>query len=103
MGHTVICVFLERSGYALNFPGSAYDVVTGERLPEALQDLSDILAAEAYITVPVRYRGETVGRLYLTATGRYTFEARMSSFSCNCLNIRCRPLTTSGWSTGWPR
>jgi hypothetical protein len=23
MGHTVSCVFLERSGYALNFPGSA--------------------------------------------------------------------------------
>ncbi len=52
----------------------AYDVVSGERLPEPLQEISDILAAEAYITVPVRYRGETVGRLYLTATRRYTFE-----------------------------
>ena len=52
----------------------AHDVVTGERLPEPLQEISDILAAEAYITVPVRYRGETVGRLYLTATRRYTFE-----------------------------
>src|SRR5262252_2416957 len=52
----------------------AYDVVTGERLPAPLHDLSDLLAAEAYITVPVRYRGETVGRLYLVATGRYTFE-----------------------------
>ena len=52
----------------------AYDIVTGERLPEPLQEISDILAAEAYITVPVRYRGEIVGRLYLTATRRYTFE-----------------------------
>jgi signal transduction histidine kinase len=52
----------------------AYDVVTGERLPEPRQELSDLLAAEAYITVPVRYRSETVGRLYLTATRRYTFE-----------------------------
>src|SRR5262245_33580611 len=52
----------------------AYDIVTGERLPGPLQEISDILAAEAYITVPVRYRGEIVGRLYLTATRRYTFE-----------------------------
>jgi len=52
----------------------AYDVVTGERLAEPRQEISDILAAEAYITVPVRYSGETVGRLYLTATRRYTFE-----------------------------
>src|SRR5262249_29916464 len=52
----------------------AYDVVTGERLAAPQQEISEILAAEAYITVPVRYRGETVGRLYLTATRRYTFE-----------------------------
>src|SRR6266852_1511473 len=53
----------------------AYDVVTRERLPEPLQEMSELLAAEAYITVPVRYRGETVGRLYLTAAQRYPFEA----------------------------
>src|SRR5262247_1321002 len=44
-----------------------YDVVTRERLPEPLQDMRELLAAEAYITVPVRYRGATVGRLYVTA------------------------------------
>jgi len=53
----------------------AYDIVTGERLPEPLQEIHELLAAEAYITVPVRYRGETVGRLYLTAACRYPFEA----------------------------
>lgn len=53
----------------------AYDVVTGARLPDPLQEISELLAAEAYITVPVRYRGETVGRLYLTAACRYPFEA----------------------------
>src|SRR5215510_11418837 len=53
----------------------AYDVVTRERLPEPLQDMRELLAVEAYITVPVRYRGETVGRLYLTAAHRYPFEA----------------------------
>src|SRR5207237_5539000 len=53
----------------------AYDVVTRERLPEPLQDMRELLAAAAYITVPVRYRGETVGRLYLTAADRYPFEA----------------------------
>jgi signal transduction histidine kinase len=53
----------------------AYDVVTGERLPEPQQGIHELLAAEAYITVPVRYRGETVGRLYLTAACRYPFEA----------------------------
>src|SRR6266581_3241242 len=53
----------------------AYDVVTRERLLEPLQDMRELLAAEAYITVPVRYRGETVGRLYLTAAHRYPFEA----------------------------
>jgi signal transduction histidine kinase len=53
----------------------SYDVVTRERLPEPLQDMRELLAAEAYITVPVRYRGETVGRLYLTAAQRYPFEA----------------------------
>src|SRR4029453_2950772 len=30
-----------------------YDVVTGERLPEPLQEIHALLAAEAYITVPV--------------------------------------------------
>jgi signal transduction histidine kinase len=49
--------------------------VTGERLPEPLQEIHELLAAEAYITVPVRYRGGTVGRLYLTAACRYPFEA----------------------------
>src|SRR5499426_1696825 len=44
-----------------------YDVVTRERLPEPRQDMRELLAAEAYITVPVRYRGATVGRLYVTA------------------------------------
>ena len=39
----------------------AYDVVTRERLLESLQDMRELLAAAAYITVPVRYRGETVG------------------------------------------
>jgi len=53
----------------------AYDVMTQERLPEPLQDMRELLAAEAYITVPVRYRGATVGRLYLTAVHRYPFEA----------------------------
>jgi signal transduction histidine kinase len=53
----------------------AYDIVTRERLPEPLQDMRELLAAKAYITVPVRYRGETVGRLYLTAADRYPFEA----------------------------
>src|SRR5712691_89060 len=53
----------------------AYDVVTRERLPEPLQDIRELLAAAAYITVPVRYRGTTVGRLYLTAAQRYPFEA----------------------------
>src|SRR5262249_34256310 len=43
--------------------------------PEPVQEISELLAAEAYITVPVRYRGETVGRLYLTAADRYPFEA----------------------------
>jgi signal transduction histidine kinase len=52
-----------------------YDVVTRERLPEPRQDMRELLAAEAYITVPVRYRGATVGRLYLTAAHRYPFEA----------------------------
>jgi signal transduction histidine kinase len=52
----------------------AYDVVTRERLPEPLQDMHELLAAEAYITVPMRYRGATVGRLYLTAAHRYPFE-----------------------------
>ena len=53
----------------------AYDVVIRERLPVPLQDMRELLAAEAYITVPVRYRGATVGRLYLTAAQRYPFEA----------------------------
>ena len=53
----------------------AYDVVTQERLPEPLQDMRELLAAAAYLTVPVRYRGTTVGRLYLTAAHRYPFEA----------------------------
>jgi signal transduction histidine kinase len=53
----------------------AYDVMTGVRLPEPLQEISQLLAAEAYITVPVRSRRETVGRLYVTATDRYPFEA----------------------------
>ncbi len=53
----------------------AYDILSGERLPDPLQEISELLAAEAYITVPVRYRGETVGRLYLTAACRYSFEA----------------------------
>ncbi|MGE3536482.1 MAG: GAF domain-containing sensor histidine kinase [Candidatus Tectimicrobiota bacterium] len=53
----------------------AYDSVTGARMPPAGQSMRAVLAAEAYITVPVRYRGSTVGRLYLTATRRRTFEA----------------------------
>jgi signal transduction histidine kinase len=53
----------------------AYNVVTRERLPEPLPEIRELLAAKAYITVPVRYRGETVGRLYLTAAHRYPFEA----------------------------
>src|SRR5712691_8076959 len=53
----------------------AYDIVTQERLPEPLQDMRKLLAAEGYITVPVRYRGATIGRLYLTAAQRYSFEA----------------------------
>src|SRR5215510_12381278 len=51
-----------------------YDVVTRERLPEPRQEIRQLLAAEAYITVPVRSRGETVGRLYVTAADRYPFE-----------------------------
>jgi len=53
----------------------AYDVMTGVRLPEPQQEIRQLLAAEAYITVPVRSRGETVGRLYVTAADRYPFEA----------------------------
>ncbi len=53
----------------------AYDVMTQERLPEPPQDMRELLAAEAYITVPVRYRGATIGRLYVTAAQRYPFEA----------------------------
>jgi len=52
-----------------------YDIVNRQRLPEPLHDLREFLAAEAYITVPVRYRSATVGRLYLTATQHYPFEA----------------------------
>jgi signal transduction histidine kinase len=52
-----------------------YDVVNRQRLPEPPHDMRELLAAEAYITVPVRYRGATVGRLYLTATQHYPFEA----------------------------
>jgi len=52
----------------------AYDVMTGVRLPEPQQEIRQLLAAEAYITVPVRSRGETVGRLYVTAADRYPFE-----------------------------
>jgi signal transduction histidine kinase len=37
--------------------------------------MRELLAAEAYITVPVLYRGATIGRLYLTAAHRYPFEA----------------------------
>jgi len=53
----------------------AYDVVTRARLPEPRYDLRDLLAAAAFITVPVRDRGATVGRLYVTAAQRYPFEA----------------------------
>src|SRR5262245_57916656 len=53
----------------------AYDVVTRERLPEPPHDMRELLAAAAYITVPVRYRGATIGRLYVTAADRYPFEA----------------------------
>src|SRR5262245_2135079 len=51
----------------------AYDIVTKERLPEPVQEISELLAAAAYITVPVRDRGATIGRLYLTAAHRYHF------------------------------
>jgi signal transduction histidine kinase len=53
----------------------AYDIVTRERLPAPHQDMRALLAAEAYITVPVRSRGTTVGRLYVTAAQRSPFEA----------------------------
>ena len=53
----------------------AYDVVTQERLPEPVQDISELLAAAVSITVPVRDRGAAVGRLYVTAVHRYPFEA----------------------------
>ena len=53
----------------------AYDVVSRERLPEPLPDLRDLLAAAAYLTVPVRYRGTTVGRLYVTAAHGARFAA----------------------------
>jgi signal transduction histidine kinase len=53
----------------------AYDVITRERLAEPLKDMNALLGAEAYITVPVRYCGGTVGRLYVTAAQRYPFEA----------------------------
>lgn len=52
----------------------AYEVVTGLRLPTSSSTLPAMLASEAALTIPVRYRDDTVGRLYLTAEQRRTFD-----------------------------
>lgn len=53
----------------------AYDIRDGVRVHPPYQEMREILATEAYITVPVRYRDVTIGRLYLTASRWHTFEA----------------------------
>lgn len=55
-----------------------YDVVTGDRLPAV--PLPTLVANTAVLTMPVRYRRETIGRLYLTAAQRHTFTAAEIDF-----------------------
>jgi signal transduction histidine kinase len=57
----------------------AYDVSRGERLAGSAT-VHDALLAPSFITVPVRYRGETVGRLYLTAMRPAAFDPTDVSF-----------------------
>jgi signal transduction histidine kinase len=51
----------------------ADDVVRGKCVT-ALSNLSGALAAESFVTVPFRDRGDTVSRLYLTASRRRAFD-----------------------------
>jgi len=52
----------------------AYDAVTGKRVV-APHEVSGTLASESCVTVPFRSCGETVGRLYLTASRWRAFNA----------------------------
>jgi signal transduction histidine kinase len=57
----------------------AYDVVTGEYVtPPPL--VNGVLATESFMTVPFRYRDETVGRLYLITQGHRVFEVSDAAF-----------------------
>ena len=60
-----------------------YDVVTGERRADRLVAQEALVAAldyESFVTVPLRYQGETMGRLYLVAGRRQAFEESDVSF-----------------------
>lgn len=62
----------------------AYDVLTGEAVAHP-PSVSGVLTAKAFITVPFRYREETVGRLYLTTLRRRAFDASDVAFLLHVL------------------
>jgi signal transduction histidine kinase len=68
-----IAVVHQNRSYSL-FPQSVrhfeYDVVQGQRMMawrEASERLGTTLDAECFVTVPIRYRNELIGRIFLTA------------------------------------
>ncbi len=77
--------FVRNSGwYGLNFDRRYYalNAVTGQKTTEGQADcsrLSVLLDAECFVTVPVKIRNETVGRLFLTARRR-TFDDSDAAF-----------------------
>lgn len=67
-----LAIFYQNDAQAWYSGVSSYacDLSTGgeiEIAPEICRALADLLEAESFLTVPVAQRGETVGRLYLTA------------------------------------
>ena len=66
-----------------------YDIGTAERVMETVQTGGGYLAAlptESYVTVPVRQRGDTVGRLYLITARRRAFDASDMAFLLQVLD-----------------
>jgi signal transduction histidine kinase len=83
----MVCPGEARSGQGWRWHAGlkAYDIVTGEAVAHPAP-VSGVLAAESFITVPFRYRDETVGRLYLTTLRRHAFDASDVPFLLHVLD-----------------
>lgn len=71
-------------GWTHRLPGaSIYDLTTGERAsasPTSVQTLATLLDTDSFITVPIHFRNETFGRLYLTSHRRRIFDDSNAQF-----------------------